>query len=487
MTLLDELRHALGDAYVQTDPNDLAPLLLDNRRRYHGRVSCACFPASTQEVADIMAICHRHKALVFTQGGNTGNAAAATPVVEDRDVARSVLVSLRRMHAVERVDTLNDTLRVEAGAVLQDVQEAARAKGRLFPLSLAAQGSCTIGGVLSTNAGGVHVVRYGNMRDLCLGLEVVLADGRILDLMRGLRKDNTGYDLKHLFIGAEGTLGIITRAVLKLSPLPAARAVFVLAFDTLAKAGDIFQAVNATMGPQLSAFELMHVDTIRTVERVLPDVTIGFALEAPWYALVECEFADAGQAEREQARLMTLLESLLENDTIVDATLAQSESQCEALWHVRESIPSAHKQAGGNVKHDISVPRSRLPDFVETTNAALREAFEWIAPSVFGHFGDGNLHYNMGVQAGYDRNLCFEHEEAIHRIVYDAIERFNGSVAAEHGVGRLKQALLQEVKSPEELALMHAVKTALDPEYRLNPGAVLAPTQRHEECAACVD
>lgn len=473
MSLLQDLQEAVCSANVQTDSQALAPLLVDNRNRFFGQVLCACFPASTEEVARVMAICHRHAALVFTQGGNTGNCAAATPVVSEADARRSVLISLRRMRSIERVDPLNDTITVEAGAILQDVRDAAEDHGRLFPVSLAAQGSCTIGGLLSTNAGGVHVVRYGNMREQCLGLEVVLSDGRVLDMLRGLRKDNTGYDLKHLFIGSEGTIGVITRAQLKLSPLPVARSVYVLAFSRLSAAGNVFNALHALFGPQLSAFELMHVDTIRMVARELPQIPIGFDLSAPWYVLVECEYNDVKQAERLQSAALSVLENLLEDGTLSDATLAQSEAQCEALWRVRESIPSAHKHAGGNVKHDISVQRNDLADFVETTNARLQSSFEWIAPSVFGHFGDGNLHYNMGVREGFDRRLCFKHEEAIHAIVYDAVKRFNGSVAAEHGVGRLKTRLLNDVKSPEELHLMRLVKRVFDSDNRLNPGAVI--------------
>lgn len=483
MSLLHALREAVGEANVRTEASDLAALLVDNRNRFFGRALCACFPASTDEVARVMTICRHYDALVFTQGGNTGNCAAATPVVSDGDVERTVLISLRRMRAIERVDKLNDAITVQAGAVLQDVREAANRHNRLLPLSLAAEGSCTVGGTLATNAGGVHVVRYGNMRDQCLGLEVVLSDGRVLNLMRGLRKDNTGYDLKQLFIGSEGTLGIITRAQLKLSPLPVARSVYVVAFSRLQTAGIVFNAFNNLFGPQLSAFELMHADTIRTVQRELPQVAVGFALNEPWYVLVECEHLDAGQAERMEHAALSMLESLFEERAISDVTVAQSEAQCQALWRVRESIPSAHKHAGGNVKHDISVQRNDLAAFVESTNAALRARFDWIAPSVFGHFGDGNLHYNMGVREGLDRRLCFEHEEAIHAIVYDAVRRFNGSVAAEHGVGRLKTALLREVKSPLELALMRTVKRVFDPDNRLNPGAVIDM----KESFACVD
>ena len=473
MTLIKDLQTLLGPDHVCTDEHVLAPMLLDNRDRFHGKACAVVMPGSTSEVSEVMKLCARHNALVFTQGGNTGNAAAATPVVSDQDAKRSILLNLKRMNAIESIDPVNDTATVQAGVIVENLQNAAAQAGRLFAVSLAAQGSCTVGGILAPNAGGVHVLHYGNSREQCLGLEVVTADGTILNLMRGLRKDNTGYDLKDLFIGSEGTLGVITRAVLKLHARPVCRTVLVVACDELKDIEPLFTSLSSELGPQMTAFELMHRDTIAMVRKMMPDVTASFSLDGNWYVLVEFSFTSTSMQAVCEETLSAALEPLFDSGTVSDAVISQSESQCEALWKIRESIPSAHKHAGGNVKHDISVPRSRLTDFVLETNRRLQNTFEWIAPSVFGHFGDGNLHYNMGVRAGFDPRLCFEHEEAIHDIVYENVVAYDGSIAAEHGIGRLKADLLTKVKAPAEIAFMHALKNSFDPQWRLNPGAVL--------------
>ena len=474
MTLIDDLRNALGADAVKTDPAVLAPMLLDNRRRFHGNVLCAVFPKTTDETARILKICARHEALVFSQGGNTSNAAAATPVVSEQDAQRSVLVRFDAMRSIV-VDAVNGTATVDSGVILADLQAAAEKARLLFPVSLAAEGSCTVGGALATNAGGVHVVKYGNMREQCLGLEVVLADGSVLSMMRGLRKDNLGYDLRDLFVGSEGTLGLITRAVVKLTPMPAARRVFVAALDSPEKAEQLFQALHQAAPSKLAAFELMGRSTLQKVADELPGVSIGWPLSHPWYVLAELRYDTLQEYELLTPAFDEFLESLYSRGVLTDAVLAQNESENAALWRVRESIPEAHKKAGGNVKHDLSVPRSRLVPFILGCTAELRDRFAWLEPSIFGHFGDGNLHYNLGVKPGLDPRLCFQHEAALHAVVYDWVAKMHGSPAAEHGVGRIKRELLADMKAGPEVALMHQVKRLLDPRNRLNRGALFTP------------
>ncbi len=474
MTLIDELRAAAGPAAVKTDPALLTPMLLDNRRRFTGQVLCAVYPKTTEDTARVMTVCARHKTLVFPQGGNTSNAAAATPVVNKKEAQNSILLRFDAMRHFE-IDRVNGTATVEAGVILANLQQAADEAGLLFPVSLAAEGSCTMGGALSTNAGGVHVVRYGNMREQCLGLEVVLADGRVMSMLRGLRKDNLGFDLRDLFIGAEGTLGVITKAVVKLAAKPAARRVFLAAIDSPAKAELLFEALQKEAASKLSAFELMAKSTIEKVTEMMPDVPAGFPLESDWYVLAELRYDSVKECDLLADAFETFLSGLFEKDVITDAVLAKSEKENAALWRIRESIPEAHKKAGGNVKHDLSVPRSSLAAFVEGCTAELVAAFPWIAPSIFGHFGDGNLHYNMGVKPGFAVRLPFDNEDAIHAIVYRWVEALHGSPAAEHGVGRIKRKLLASGKAGAEFDTMVAIKRLLDPDNRMNRGALFLP------------
>lgn len=404
-SLLDDLQKLLGPAHVRIDPSDLAPMLIDNRGRWRGSALCAVFPATTEEVSQVMRLSGKHNALIFAQGGNTGNAAAATPVVADADAARTIIVSTARMRKIERIDPINDTVVAQAGVPVAALRQAAATENRLFALSLASDGSATVGGVLSTNAGGVHVVRYGNAREQCLGLEVVLTDGRVLNLMRALRKDNTGYDLKELFIGSEGTLGIITRAVLKLQPQPLERKVLWLSLASIQNVERAFERLRECAENSLSAFEIIHQTPLQRVAQVFPDRIGSLNTSAPWSVLAEVSYFGIQEAHKSQNDLECLLERMMAEGELLDAVISQNQSQCEALWTVRESVPEAHKRTGGNVKHDISVPRSSLAAFVEQTNAALKSRFEWIEPSVFGHFGDGNLHYNMGVVPGQNPRL----------------------------------------------------------------------------------
>lgn len=475
-SFVSRLKDIVGADHVKTEERDFAPKLIDNRKRLHGHVTCAVFPANTDEVSAVMKAAYDFGACVFTQGGNTSNVGGATPVTSDNKPL-SILLSTDRMRRVEKIDTVNDTAVVQAGVVVEQLQNKARENNRLFAVSLAAQGSCTVAGILSTNAGGVHVLYYGNSREQCLGLEVVLYDGRVLNLMRGLRKDNTGYDLKDLFVGAEGTLGVITRAVVKLWPRPSHRIVSLIAIDQTLSLPKVFNAFHEALSSNLTAFEVMHVDTLIHVGQVYPEVVKGICLTGQWFALIELSLFDHQGVEDTQQALEELLTPLMDAGIITDALIGQSQAQNEALWRIRESIPEAHKATGGNVKHDISIPRSALADFIETTNAELKSAFPWIKPSVFGHFGDGNLHYNMTVSNGYDLKTVFDHENEIHAIVYRNIEKFGGSISAEHGIGRMKIDLLKSFKSDVEYDVMQEIKSVLDPEDILNPGALLNPKQ----------
>ena len=466
--LLTALRDALGAEAVLTEAAAMAPHLTDWRKRYTGRARAVLRPSDTDQVARAARLCAEHDAPIVPQGGNTGLVGGGTPDAS----GRAVVLSLTRMNRVRQIDTANDTITVEAGCILQQVQEAARAAGRLFPLSLAAEGSATIGGNLASNAGGTQVLRYGNARDLTLGLEVVLAGGSVWDGLRGLRKDNTGYDLKHLFIGAEGTLGIITAATLKLYPLPRAQLTALAALPSLAATLALLNRTRAGAGSALTGFEVMSAACLRRVARELPQLRLPLAHDAaPWFALLE--LSDSESEAHATALLEALLEAALEAGETSDAVVAQSIAEARALWAIREGIPEAQARAGGNVKHDIALPVSCIPGFVEATNAALGARFAWIEPVVFGHLGDGNLHYNMAVQEGTAVAVAFAHEAEINRLVHDAVAAAGGSISAEHGLGQMKREEIRRYKSPLELELMRAIKQALDPRGLMNPGKLL--------------
>jgi FAD/FMN-containing dehydrogenase len=466
MNLLQTLATAVGEANVLTG-DDAAPYLTDWRKRYIGRALAVVRPASTAEVAAVVRACAGSRKPMVPQGGNTGLVGGGTPDAS----GDAVVISLQRMKRVRSLDVANDTITVEAGCVLQEVQQAARQRGRLFPLSLAAEGSATIGGNLATNAGGVQVLRYGNARDLTLGLEVVLASGEVWDGLRGLRKDNTGYDLKHLFIGAEGTLGVITAATLKLYPLPAAQMTALAAAPSLAAATRLLERARAATGAALTAFEVMGAITLQHAVETLPMLRMPLPLAQPWYALLE--LSDAEGEQHATAVFERVLAEALDAGEIVDAAVARSIAEARALWQLREGIPEAHARRGGNVKHDISLPVSCIAEFVESTNAALRGRFAWIEPIVFGHLGDGNLHYNMGTVAGTPVDVAFAHEKAINDVVNDAVHARGGSISAEHGLGQLKREAITRYKSALELELMRRIKGALDPLGLMNPGKVI--------------
>ena len=466
MSLLQQLAAAVGEANVLTG-DAAAPYLTDWRKRYVGRARAVVRPASTAEAAAIVRACAQARTPMVPQGGNTGLVGGGTPDAS----GDAVIISLQRMNRVRSIDVANDTITVDAGCILQEVQRAANEHGRLFPLSLAAEGSATIGGNLATNAGGVQVLRYGNARDLTLGLEVVLASGEVWDGLRGLRKDNTGYDLKHLFIGAEGTLGVITAATLKLYPLPAAQMTALAALPSLAAAARLLERARAAAGAALTAFEVMGAITLRHAVETLPMLRMPLPLAQPWYALLE--LSDAEGEQHATAVFERILAEALDAGDIVDAAVASSIAEARALWALREGIPEAHARRGGNVKHDISLPVSCIAEFVESTNAELRRRFAWIEPIVFGHLGDGNLHYNMGTVAGTPIDVAFAHEKQINEVVNDAVHARGGSISAEHGLGQLKREAITRYKSALELELMRRIKDALDPLGLMNPGKVI--------------
>ena len=466
MNLIDALRTAVGTANVIVD-GDLSAWEVDWRKRYRGRALAVVRPASTTEVAAVVKACAAHGTAIVTQGGNTGLVGASIP----NESGSQVLLSLARMNRVRTIDAANLAMTVDAGCILQAVQEAPAAQGLLFPLSLAAEGSCTIGGNLATNAGGTQVLRYGNARELCLGLEVVTAAGEVWDGLTGLRKDNTGYDLRDLFIGSEGTLGIITGATLKLHPQPAAVTTALASLPTLEAAVALLQLAQSRLGASLTGFEVMGEYALGLVRMHMPQLAQPLPPSA-WTVLLEQ--SDSESAAHAQALFEALLETALERGLISDAAVASSLEQSNAMWQLRESIPMAQAVEGANIKHDIALPVSQVARFVAGTDAALLRAFPGIRLVNFGHLGDGNLHYNVQAPDGADAAAFLrDHEQAVNGIVYDAVGEYAGSISAEHGVGALKRDELAQRKSPVALQLMRAIKQALDPNGLMNPGRVL--------------
>ena len=463
---LRSLAAAVGAPHVLTAAADVEPYLVDWRGRYRGAALAVVRPANTDQVAAVVRICADAGTPVVAQGGNTGMCGGATPDAG----GGAVVVSLSRLDRVRSLDAANATLTVEAGVTLHAVQEAAAAAGLMFPLSLASEGSCTIGGNLSTNAGGTAVLRFGNTRDLALGLEVVLADGRVWNGLRGLRKDNTGYDLKQLFIGGEGTLGIVTAAVLKLFPAPAARVTALAAAADVDHAVRLLRHMKGALGDRLTGFELIS-DVALALSRKhhpdLPDPLPGHA----WYVLVQADDTAAGSALATQVE--EALGGAVESGAALDAALAQSQDQARKLWALRENISEAQRREGPNIKHDISLPVSAIPAFLADAAVALRNAFPAVRFVTFGHLGDGNLHYNLAAPEGGDAADFMRNAPAVNRIVHDLVVAAGGSISAEHGIGQLKRDELRRYKAPLELELMARIKSALDPQGLLNPGKVL--------------
>lgn len=466
---IDHLRTLVGAEHVLTG-SDALPYLTDWRGRYTGAAMAVIRPATTQEVATVVHYCLQHGIPIVPQGGNTGLCGGATPDMS----GKAIVLLTTRLNRIRTIDTDNDTMVVEAGVVLQAIQEAALAVDRLFPLSLAAQGTCTIGGNLATNAGGTQVLRYGTMRELTLGLEVVTAQGQVWDGLRGLRKDNTGYDLRDLFIGSEGTLGIVTAATLKLYPKPRAQYTALVALKRLEDAVSFLSEAKSGFGAALTGFEVMAGDTLRAVERTFPQQKLPFAdpvSESPWFALLE--LSDSESAEHACDLFERVLGRCIEQGLLVDVVIASNEAQSKALWHLRESIPLAEAATGKSIKHDVSIPISSIAQFVKQTNAQLQQHFAGIKNVVFGHLGDGNLHYNVARQATLSEHDLLALQPQIYQLVHDSVHAFKGSISAEHGVGQLKRDELRRYKSDIELTLMRSIKSALDPTGILNPGKVL--------------
>ena len=467
MSLLDRLRAAVGPANVLTE-GDLSAWQVDWRKRFSGRALAVVRPGSTDEVAAAVRLCAEHGTSIVAQGGNTGLVGGSVPDAS----GNQIVLSLARLDRIRTIDPANLTMTVEAGCVLQRVQEAAASERLLFALSLAAQGSCTIGGNLATNAGGTQVLRYGNAREQCLGLEVVTASGEVWHGLSGLRKDNTGYDLRDLMIGSEGTLGIITAATLKLQPRPAAMLTAMATLPTLAAAVELLTLAHAKLGPGLTGFEVMNRYSLGLVRKHFAQLRQPLAA-APWTVLVEQ--SDSESEAHGAAALEALLGAALERGLIDDTAIASSLEQANAMWHLRESIPLAQAVEGPNIKHDIAVPASALCAFVASTDASLERAFPGIRLVDFGHLGDGNLHYNVQCPEGADAVEFLRHEGEVNAIVYDAVSARGGSISAEHGIGSLKREELGARKSPVAIAMMRRIKAALDPAGVLNPGRVLPP------------
>ena len=468
MSLVERLRAIVGESNALVGA-DCAPFETDWRKRYTGRALAVVRPGSTAEVAAVVAACRDSGNAIVAQGGNTGLVGGSVP----DDSGRQVLLSLTRMNRVRGLDAANLTLTAEAGCVLQQVQAAADAQGLLFALSLAAEGSCTIGGNLATNAGGTQVLRYGNARELCLGLEAVTASGEVWDGLSGLRKDNTGYDLRDLLIGSEGTLAIITAATLKLHPRPRATMTALATLPSIDAAVGLLALAHERLGPGLTGFEVMNEASLGLVRKHFAQLRQPLDAAA-WTVLIEQ--SDSESEAHAAAMLEALLEAALEHRFITDTAIAANLAQANAMWHLRESIPLAQSLEGPNVKHDIALPISAVAGFVAATDAEIARRFPGTRLVDFGHLGDGNLHYNVqgppGEAAADFMQRC---EHSMNEIVYDAVLARGGSISAEHGIGSLKREQLAARKSPVALGLMHAIKTALDPASLLNPGRVLQP------------
>ena len=469
--LLASLRHICGAANVLTheDPQtDLSAWERDWRKRAHGRALAVVRPANVQEVADVVKACAQANTSLVPQGGNTGLAVGSIP----DNTGQQVVLSLQRMNQIRSLDTANLTVIAEAGCILQQVQEHVDKAGYLFPLSLAAEGSCTLGGNLGTNAGGTQVLRFGNTRELCLGLEVVTPQGDIWHGLSGLRKDNTGYDLRNLLIGSEGTLGIITAACMKLYPQPAAQLTAWAAVPSMEAAVSLLSLAHERLGAGLTGFEVMGQFALNLVDKHHPQLRVPLFKETPWCVLLE----NSDHESEAHARIgfEALMETALDNGWVTDAVVAESLAQANGLWQIRESIPLAQATEGLNIKHDISVPVSRIPQFVAETDALLQAKIPGIRLVNFGHLGDGNLHYNVQAPAGADGPAFLKnHEDEVNTWVFDQVKAFNGSISAEHGIGSLKADKLSHYKDPTALAMMKAIKQALDPQNIMNPGRVI--------------
>jgi FAD/FMN-containing dehydrogenase len=468
-TVLSALVSIVGEPHVLVG-EAARPYLTDWRNRFTGKALAVVRPESTGQVAEVVRACIEAEIAVVAQGGNTGLCGGATPDAS----GRAVVLLTTRLNRIREIDTANDTMTVEAGCILQAVQESAREAGRLFPLSLGAEGSCTIGGNIATNAGGTAVLRYGNMRELTLGLEVVDAEGQVWHGLRGLRKDNTGYDLRDLYAGSEGTLGIITAATIKLFPQPVARCTAMLALPGVEAAVALLARARAGFGATLTGYELMAGRCMQLVTHHYPHLRLPFeaaSAEAPWFGLLEISDSESEQHARD--RFEAVLGEAIECGEADDAVIAENITQSRALWHLRESITLAEAESGKSIKHDISLPISRIAEFVALADARLQERFPGVVNITFGHLGDGNLHYNVGSSKAFAGSDLVGKQDEIYALVHDTVSAMGGSISAEHGIGQLKLDELGRYKSEQEIKVMSLVKKALDPRCLLNPGKVL--------------
>ena len=463
---LTQCQNAIGKSHVLTD-DAMAGFLTDWRGRFTGKALAVLRPGDTAEVASLIKLCQQFSVPVVPQGGNTGLVLGSVPDAS----GTAVVLSLSRLNRLRAIDPQNNTLTAEAGCLLQQVQEQAARHDRLFPLSLASEGSCTIGGNLSTNAGGTAVLRYGSMRELTLGLEVVNAQGEIWNGLRTLRKDNTGYDLRDLFIGAEGTLGIITAAVLKLYAKPKARLTALVAIDTVEQALSLLSLAQSQCDANLTGFELMSDFSLRLVQKHFPRIAFPFDQHHPHYALIELSDQES------EAHAMTMLENLagiaLGKNIVQDMVIAQSLAQSASIWQLREHISEAQAAEGKNIKHDIALPVSRIAEFIADTDALLQEKFPGCRMVTFGHLGDGNLHYNVSAPEQQSDAEFLLQQPIVNQYVHDHVHKYNGSISAEHGLGALKREEIKRYKSDTELAMMRTIKRAFDPHNLMNPGKVL--------------
>lgn len=461
--LLDNLKNIVGERGWSTSAGVLEPHLTEWRDRLRGSTLIMVVPNTTQQVAEIVKACASEGVAVVPQGGNTGLCGGAIP----DESGQQVLLSMGRLNAIRAVEATDFSIIAEAGCILSDVQDAAREHGRLFPLSLAAEGSCQIGGNLSTNAGGINVLRYGTARQQVLGLEVVLADGTVWDGLRSLRKDTAGYDMKQVFLGSEGTLGVITAATLKLYPEPGKTATLFVALDSAQRSVELLARMRETLVDRIQAFELISDRCLRFVARHIAGSVVPFEDDYPWFVL--CEVV----VDEHEALIEDMLGRALEDELIVNAIVAKSDAETQRLWRLRHSISEAQKAEGANLKHDIAVPIGRIGEFLTKGDALLASLMPTARLVAFGHVGDGNLHYNIAQPVGADAAAFLQQGADLTEAVYDLVAEMGGSISAEHGIGVLKKAHLKRYRSAAELGLMRALKTALDPQNILNPGKVI--------------
>jgi FAD/FMN-containing dehydrogenase len=465
--LIAGLQAVVGPRCCLTEPEAQAPFVTDWRGLYHGRARAVVLPATTAEVQAIVRLARQHHAPIVPQGGNTGLAGGATP----DGSGKAILLSLKRLNKVRAIDPLNNSMVAEAGCILANLQQAASEADRLFPLSLSAEGTCQIGGNLATNAGGLNVLRFGSARDLCLGLEVVLPDGELVSSLSALRKDNTGYDLRHLFAGSEGTLGIITAAALKLFPKPVARATAMVALSALEIAPVLLARCRAGLADQLVSFELLPRFGIELAQKFSPGLAWPLESVADWSVLIEANISSTAFDIR--AAMEQCLGAALEAGEITDAAVASSEAQSLAMWRQREALLEGQIKIGAGIKHDVSVPVAQVPAFIKDGIAAVISAWPQARMLAFGHIGDGNIHFNLVQFEGEDKERFIARTDAVNTVVHDVVQRFGGSISAEHGIGQLRRSELHHRKPPAELDLMRRIKKLIDPDDLMNPGKLV--------------